>query len=113
MADAHLRFGGGLAKGAAERLVIKYRIVAEAVRAARLFNHAAFDFASKCLRFIARAHQRDYADESGGAIFYAAKLVEEPGVIEVRGIDTGAPVECIHLDTRIVDEQISVDMRAI
>jgi len=45
MADAHLRRGIGFAKCAAERFVIKQRIVSETVVAAWLVKDAAFDLA--------------------------------------------------------------------
>jgi len=113
MAHAHLRRGIRLAKRAAERLVIKQRIVPEPVRSARLVSNAPLYFTSKVLDELAGAHQCDYANESRRPIFNAAHLVQQPFVIEVRRIDSGATAQRIYFDSRIVDEQISIHVRPV
>ena len=99
MANAHFRPSIRFAKGAAKRLVIKKRIVAKAVGSARLVNYAAFYHASKYLRILIFVHQRDHADEPGCPIFYSLQLLEQPAVIEVGGVDAGAPAQCVYLNS--------------
>jgi len=98
MADAHFRRRIRLAKRAAERFIVKQRIVSEPVRSARLMSDAAFHFASKCSDKLAIAYQCDHANESRRAIFDAAQLLEEPLVIKVGGIDSRPSAERIHFN---------------
>ena len=104
MADAHLRICIGFAKSAAERLVIKKRIVPKSICSALLVDYPAFYRASKKFGIPAVVDERYHAYESCGAILYAAKLVEEPFVGEVRGVHAGAAAERVHFDSGIVDE---------
>ncbi len=113
MAHAHFRRRLRFAERAAKRLVKEERIVSEAIEATRCIGYAAFYFGAKHLHEFACAHERDYADESGGAIFHATQLLQQPGIIEMGGIDAGAAAERIDFDTRVVDEQISFGVRAV
>ena len=99
MADAYLRLGIRFAKSATERLVIKKRIVSKSVCSTLFIYYVAFYRASKKFGIFAVVDQRYHAHESCGAIFYAAKLFEEPVVVEVRGIHAGTAAERIHFDS--------------
>ena len=90
MADLHFLLIRGFAEGAAERLVIKQRIVAESVLAARLrSDDAAFDDAAKRLHQLAIAHQRDHAHEPRRAIRHAAHPLEQQLVVALRPSHSG------------------------
>jgi len=71
MTHAHLRFRIRFAKSAAERFVVKKRIVPESVRSAWLMNYSTLHYASECSYRFAVEDERDYAQESRGAISHS------------------------------------------
>src|SRR3954452_6715679 len=113
MADRPLLVSGDLAQGAIERRVEEDRVVAEAVRAARLLGDAALDDAVRFEDDLAVRGERDVADESGRA--RDEPLLRQPftnlreldrviGPFPARRVHAGDTAERVDLQTGVIGD---------
>jgi len=81
MADQHLVADGGFSERAAERFVIKQRVVSESARSARRIQDAAFHRPAKRANEFAILHEGDYAHESRPAVSNAGQALQQDRVV--------------------------------
>ncbi len=122
MAEGELPAGGGFSESEAELRTVEERIVSEAGGAARLFEDDARHRAAKDATEMLAFDERDYADETCGAVGHAAQLFEQQAVVglvggvgagEAGGMNAGRAAERVHFQARIVGEEQAGCIRGV
>src|SRR5258708_9295865 len=119
MTDHHFFLQRHFAEGASEWWIEKERIVAEAIHAWWWFQKMAFDRAAECIDQFSVGTKRDHRNKPRCPVDYALHSFQQHPVIRLvrgirasvtRGVNSRRSAQCIHLQARIVDKQLSFAM---